>query len=416
MSSFHYMAGDGWNQLSRCVLEPVPSSADSILGNVSALWDYSTDEPFMWQAGAASLDIDLGQVVNGGFEDVFSGGLPGSGWGKSSGATLTRETASPYAGVANLKVAGNFQHARYDLSVRAGESLTVSVAAKLSSAQAGAKAQVTCLNLSTGSYLTVGPGGDGVWSSQTAAVLNVLSTEWNAALVQFTVEDFATCRSDMVTLRFVLLNLATGIGCEFDDVHVWPDVDTISIHGHNIPPGSAIAWANDLASHAVVPSQPTTWRVLGAEPDRRAPPRYWSVSMAAAPDSRQFWMRELVIGQRATLRRQRDDGAETVRLDPQDRSASDLGPLRAYLRGSVARRRMSIKLRHTDGAELAEWEEIMARSRNGAKPLLCVPDSTRTDAAMLCRVDQEWNSAHRIGSFYGSSVVLDELPFPALVS
>lgn len=58
----------------------------------------------------------------------------------------------------------------------------------------------------------------------------------------------------------------------------------------------------------------------------------------------------------------------------------------------------------------------MERSRNGAYPLLMISDSTKADAAMLCRVAPAWSTAHMIGTFNTSSVELDELPFPALTS
>lgn len=431
---FLYLAGAGYNQLARCATAPTPGSSDSILGNVGALYDYETWEPFVFD-GTNYLDIDLNQVPNGDFEAAFVSSLPTAAWVKLGSCTISRDTVTFDQGAASLKITGVTAQgagAYYDLVVAAGEVLNFDPAIRIQQDSVGSDAavRVSVRNLVTGNYLAA----DGTWQASLAGWVSdttLASPRWVSNTDgapgpggpgYFTVESYATCKSDLVTLRVYCWQTNTlGSGSNtlwFDNVVVYPRINYVSIHGHNTSAGMGpVELRSGTSSPAATVratltlAQPTMFASFAAKDAR-----YWRlIATTTPPDSRQWLLREVVLGQSRELTQQREDGAESVLIDTQDRGEADLGPGEAYTRVDRARRRMTIRLKHPSSTELGEWQEIMARSRNGAIPLVMVPDST-ADAALLCKVEPEWSSAHLRGSFTTSGCTLDELPHPSLTS
>lgn len=414
--SFLYLAGAAYNQIARAVAQPVPGSSDSILGDVDALSDYETWQPFLFAgtAGTSYIDFTLKQTVNGSFETAFSGGLPGTGWGKSSGATITRENfAATGEGSYCLRVAGADEHAYFDLEAAAGETLTGAVYVTTDLDAGAGAGRVKVQNLATGKWLT----SAGTWqTAETSWASGVDETAWTYTRSVFTVEDYTACQADTVTLRFYFVNEDPSLWSQFDGFYVWPRINFVALIGHNIPPGCTVRlWSANPGPNTVkatlTVAQPTMWSSFSSVDDYA-----FRLSISDPADLRQIFLREVVLGQYRTLAQQRQDGAETVLLEPQDRDESTLGPGGAFLHAARGRRRMTLPLKHPSSVEAGEWQEMMERSRNGALPLLIVPDSARSDSAMLCMAAPEYSTTHLRGTFTTGTVQVDELPFPALVS
>lgn len=418
---FYYLCGTGYNLLARAATPPTITTADSLFSDPAALSDYSQDVPLVFTAASETkrVDVDLNQVPGHDFDETFVSGLPaGTGWSKSGSATITRETTSPFRGSAYVRVDGSIgQYLAWDQEVVAGETLTLEIAMRGSAiVEARDAAVLRGRNLATGRWLNQGMA----WQAGGAFAVTNPSTAWAYNLRTFTVEDYATCQTDRPVIRWYLATNIDDVDgyCEFDAFAVWPSVSMVSIHGHNVPPGATLVRlgsgvVDDVFQTRVDPvvTQPTMWATFTMAADR-----YWRLSITEPADGRQVYLREFVLAQLRALMRQREDGAEETLIDPQDRSESGIGAIEAHLLTERARRRLAVRLKFPSSTEMAEWREIMERSRNGAHPLWIVADSERADAAMLCRVAPEWARAHMIGTFHSSGADFDELPFPAMVA
>lgn len=420
---FHYLVGSGYNHLARAAVAPVAGAADVVNGDVEALRDGTLEAPFLFggAAGTSHLSLDLNQVTNGGFEAAFAGGLPAAAtanatWRNLTGAGVTRVTADPYEGAASLVVDGGVgKSLDFDLRASAGEALNFQLAYRVVPTELDvvSAAELRVQNQQTSRWLNVARE----WQAAETFCARTSSEAWQFVTGRFAVEDFAACQSDRPILRFQLRCMLVDGTAQFDAFYVWPRITFASVHGHNVPPGVACGVRSGPTSSTpnlralIAVAQPSMWATFPPVDER-----YWTWAATTPPDLRQIVLRELVLGQARTLLRQREDGAEETLIDPQDRTESDLGPLQAHLRTEHGRRRLAVRLKFPSDSEMAEWREIMARSRNGAYPLVIVPDSLQPDGAMLCRVPPEWTRAHKIGTFYESGAEFEELPFPSMVS
>lgn len=410
--SLLYLVGSGYNQIARAVAAPVAGSALSGF-SVSALYNGRADQAFIFDGEPLTLDFDLNQVTNPGFETAFASGLPAAAtaiatWGKSSGATLTRDTSTFMSGVASMRVDGADEYAYFDQVVSAGEYLVATAAAR-SPTLSVPFARIACQNLNTGNWLTSSLG----WSSALTYWYSG-GTSWDAAPAgAFQVESFSACRTDRPTLRWRFVCASPGTEAWFDDFYVWPRVNFAFAHNHNFPPSVGVGMRSSASGFSsttlrgAFTTTPATMYVVMANVDER----YWRLISTAPPDDRDLFMWQFVLGQYQTASRVHLEGHTIGTIDVQDRSSSEIGQMQAYIRGAHARRQVELQFKHPSVADAIEHAEIQKRSRNGAHPLVVVLDSADPSSALLCRSPDVWKLAHVTTTLRQSSLVLDEFPF-----
>lgn len=416
--ALYYLAGTGYNQLTRMVTAASPESASSLYP-IANLYDGAPVKPFMFNTAGTSgyIDFDMQQIPNGTMESTFSGGLPASGWAKSGTVTCARDTVvfNEGAASANLTAAGGSGDGiYYDWSVRPGEILVMG--AQVRSDAGGATFRGRIRNMSTGNYLNT----SNAW--QAAAVNRIVSTSstWNTFSSQVTVESYAACGyQDRVTIRLEFTYGSAPINDAWvDGVLCYPIINFASIHGHNIQPNTA-----PIELRADTTTTPTTVRgtFTLAHPTMfvtfsNVLVRYWRLFFTNDPLLNPTWIGELVLGQYSTARRRQNYGQDYGLIDPQDRVNMDVGQFASYLRTMRGRRQVQMNFRLNDSDDYAEQKEIAERSRNGAYPILAVVESGDTTTAIMGRIDPTWRHSRVTKNMRDTSWLLDELPFPVVVA
>lgn len=397
--------GTGYNQLTRMVTAATPEAADSLYP-IANLYDGQPWKPFRFGAAGTSgyIDFDLNQVVNGEFGTAFSGGLPGTGWGKSSGATLTLSAGK-------MQVAGgDAEYAYYDLSVAAGEVLTFT--SYLEGVGLGGGATIHIRNLSTGNYLSSG----GTWTSAVSAWdTRLFSSNTKTSVV--TIESYSTVLSDRCTIRFSFFGSTAGSSPLYDDFLVYPRINFGSIHGHNIQPNTAPV---EIRSGTTSPAATTRATMTLAHPTMfstfsSVDARYWRLFFTSDPLSSPTWLGEVVLGQYQTLTRRQNYGQDLNLIHAQDRDSTDLGPFTAYLRQEVGRRKANLSFRYNTDADYEQAREIVERSKGGANPLVLVLETADETTAILGRISQEWAHSRVTKLIRDASWEIEELPFPVVL-
>jgi hypothetical protein len=414
VSNIYVLAGSRYNLLARAV---APFGVGAALAGYDPAWACDGDSlrPLVLARGTGSnfFSRNLNQVVNPDFEDSFVGNLPGAGWAKSATAVVSRVTSTKFNGNASMQVDGPGQNVTFDLPVAAGETLNVFVAAKNVSTSSGL---VFCRNLSTGNYLQV----DGNWGS-TANPFHVSGIAWSVTSKRFIVESFAACGEEP-TLRWTFQS--DGSSALFDTFFVWPRVDFVSFHGHNLLLGSPVSIVANQSDPITVgtttmiafPSTPHVGHVVFPALDLLS----WTFSLPVSrADGAPIYVGEVVLGQRVLLSRRYDDGIQVGTLLLQDRSAdAGFGQIRSYVRAAHPRRKVAVNFRYFDQATFDQMEELLIRSRNGADPLVFVHDSADAGSAALVRVDQTraWKHVSDQAENRAEALAFEEMPMPNLYS
>lgn len=442
-----YAVGKKCNMLERLLaLDPIPSSSDAVLGDITAVSDMMSVRPFLFQAGDTDplIDIYTSQVVNGTFETAFSGGVPGAGW-NAGDATISRDTGTAID-TGSLKVGGGSgKRCWYDVKVPAGKAMFCSVFIY----QYG---QVACLNLDTGNWLHSSGswiGSETIWHSAGNVTGN-----WNAGYSgakAFTVESYVACgRKDEVTLRFYFTSTVTaGSFCYFDNFALWPKINLISIHSYDAPSATFVVYGFtggglpiELGSLPV--AQPTTFLEIndGANGYQRyqiallkrdfEDPTNWLA--AEHPSGGSHVVGKIFMGEVQEIDHSVDadiapDETGLMLSDYQERTGSPFGPGQSYLQTERQRRNRTITLltpvggpfpvshadRSLDKREVVR--QILERSRNGAYVSLFVtnPDGDDT-SAMLCSIaEPDMEVSYNEPGVEQITLPLSEYPFPRIV-
>lgn len=424
--ALYMLYGEGYNQLTRMASAATPESAAAKYP-IANLYDGIPNKPFIFGSagGSGYIDFDLQQLTNGGFE-TWSGGAP-TGWTVTltDGGTVTEEAVIFNGGAksAKLATAGGLSDAAQVSQIKyvpAGKSMSISAALYGTGAAPTIALKVT--NLVTGNSLDQ----NGAWGvGQT--VMSRSAASWATATVAFTVESYSDCGSrDLVPVQIVaLVSTSLAVSAYVDDVVLFPTISFASLHGHNIKPAcGAIEIRSGTSSPAATVratfthAQPTMFATFAA-----VAARYWRLFVTTDPATGSdpvldaISIGELVLGEYATSTRNQNLGFETTLTDPQDRSASDIGPLQAFVRTTRGRRQLALQFRLLNTAtDYAQWKEILERSRNGAFPLVVVVDSADSTSAIMCRVPPSWRVTRPLDAMRDHSLDLEEMPFPIVVA
>lgn len=376
--SLRYSAGYQSNLLQRASSVTVTNEDTdfpkaNIYDGTAAVFKGSTEVvPF-------TISADLGEIpANGGFESAFSGGVPGTGWSKTAGATLVRNTTEQRTGTGALECQGSTaNYASFLVTVHPGQRLKLEAAGRTVSGT-GTFARVRVRNLWTGSLLD----SSGNWQSgQTTAFLANQTTTYVFQSVAFTVEQGSGFPYTM-TLRFELY-CATIDFPVYDDVAVFYAVNFASLHWSNFidqttKPALRSSTDNfsgsDTLEAEFTPCQPAMYVLLSSPVYRR----YWrynsttnsNVSFGGSvPVVGEAW-----LGYAEAAARAQDYGWELSSIRTQIRTSTVLGAEGVYVPSDHEQRSLSLNFRPGSAAEFLELRERLHRmTKGGADPFVIVP-------------------------------------------
>lgn len=419
--SLYALYGTGYNQLARMATAATPEAADSLFP-IANLYDGAPWKPFRFGAAGTSgyINFDMNQVVNGGFETAFSGGVPGSGWTLAGSATATRVAApAPPVGTYCLDVGGGYAAASgnsvvYTVSVAAGEVLTLEAYLYAVGAPSTEWAQIWVRNMATGSYWN-----GTTWSPANTACFTHNAASWSALKTStFTIESYTTGLSDRVNLQIRCDGSGTGAQhAYYDEVVLYPRINFVSIHGHNLQPYQTPI---DIRSGTTSPGATVRAQMTLAHPTMfstfaNVDARYWRFFSTNDPLESATWLGEMVLGQYQTLTRRQNFGQDLTLRYSQDRSESDLGVFASYVRQTDGRRTVGLRFRYNDDTDYEQAREIVERSQAGAHPMILVLESGDETQAMLGRIEPEWSHTRITNTMRDAEWKFTELPFPTVM-
>lgn len=391
-----FLAGSAFNLMARG--GPVYSSDEDSNYLRAQLYDNVPGQPFRWASIQTDgwVKKDLNHATNGDME-TFIGNVP-SGWTSLNfgGGATAKESINTHAGTGALACSVSATPgeggAYIAFTARSGEAWELKFYAE--SASGGGVARVRIYNAQTGHYLTAaGTWGKAVTDCQTEAGTG----SYVAHKLAFTVEDYATCRADTVTLLLKIYCSTTGGAALFDDVEIYPGVSYVSVHGHNFEPCTAFAWSyspNDsgyVTIDTLTAYQPsfygTTTLMYGRWLKFIQTGTPWALS---APGS----IGELVLGQYQTLLTDAQHPAvgawECTYGRPQIRNKTVVGEEFPNNQTDHPQRTLRMPYFAKDDVSFAQFrQEVTRRCEDGAEPIVIVPNDSKADV-IFGRIPVEW--------------------------
>lgn len=402
------VVGDLANALERIITAPTPSPTADTNFAVTALYDRIPSSAFRFGSLTAdpTLTFDLNIVTNG--DMVLNSGGNVSSWTEANTGTgdVTYDATGGESAGAGMKfVSGTGTAVAYqDITARAGERLSWTVGLKGDGTRAVA---LRVFNRQTGKYWT-----GSAWSATPTDLATRTTATFATSTGALTVESAPAYRPDLqlMTLR-VTLQVTTASGtCYADNCYVWPSVDIVSVHGHNIDPVISLELRRDTAAFAGAGTLEATittfplefYSALGTIRDDR----YWRLKFVGT-NSAAIYLGEVVLAQRLTLTRIFKPPEQIDYIDDQVRSGEV--PIRSYRRMDHPRRVMDMEFSYdTAAAFLQARDELVLRSRNGHHPMVIVPVDTET-SCLYGKIEQVWSSSRVL--LDGADQFYDGSPF-----
>jgi len=395
------VVGDLANALERSITAPTPSPAADGNFAVAALKDRIPSSAFRFGSLTADpyLQFDLNVVTNG--DMVTNSGGNVSSWTEVNTGTgdVTYDATGGEAGAPGMKlVSGTGTAVAYqDITARAGERLNWTIALKGDGTRAVA---LRVFNRNTGHYWT-----GSAWSATPTDLATRTTATYATSSGSFTMESAPAYRADLqlMTLR-ITIQVTTASGtCFADSVFLWPSVDFLSIHGHNIDPIISLELRRDSAAFAGAGTLEATitafplefYSSLGTIRDER----YWRVKFVGT-NSAAIYLGEVVLAQRLTLTRIFKPPESIDYIDDQVRSGEV--PIRSYRKMDHPRRLLDVEFNYDSAAAFTQArDELVLRSRNGHHPMVVVPNDTEVHC-LYGKIEQVWHSSRTLsdGSDY----------------
>ena len=411
------LAGSDYNLLARSGATVTPSPAADALFPVAALYDRDPGTIFKFGSLTAdpTITLDLGETPpNGDFEDAFVGGLPTAAWGKTSGATLTRNASTPRSGAGCLQASGDLaEYGYFDLAAHAGAAFIFQAAAR--TVGGNCLAQVRVRNLHTGSMLK----SDGTWSATPIEFLSTSATSYSFSSQAATVETPESGPSVM-TLRVELVCHNQGGDTPlYDDVALFFGVDFASLHGHNLDPLVVVELRSSTDGFSGSNTlEATLTKRRGAFYGKLASVvcrRYWRLKFVGT-NSAAIYLGEWVLGAAYALAQPPGYPFAVELLAPQIRVPLPYGAPAVYGVGlTVQPASLGLSFGFNGDAALAEFQrEVFERSLDGS-PLVLVPDDSKPEVYLVRCPDRM--SRPRTGwTFHQVEMVFESLRLPLVVA
>ena len=347
----------------------------------------------------------------GGFES-WSGGSP-AGWTEQNSGTgeVTQETTIKNGGASSAKLSagtGTAALVRY-VVVKSGEIINIS-SALYGSGYSYVWLQI--YNPLTQHYLAP----DGTWGAA-ADYRNQALAAWSVETGAITVENYAACQSDLVSLRVTILNVTSSAVVYADDIYVWPRINFLSVHGHNIDAGAAPVFMSSVNDFTTPTDEgyppitlPSFYSLLSAGNQDR---RYWALYVGNT-NSLPIEIGELVIGYaRQPLQQFENPEEASSRWDRQ----ANVTPGRerhVHKRSRWQIRNRVFHYRYFSDADYADGAELFhLRPEGDTYPVVIVPDAARP-TVIHGRLESTFSDSRdcTFGTIYNDvAVVLSESPF-----
>lgn len=410
-----FLAGRAFNLMGRGTLYSSDQNAYYPRENVA-----NNDPSVPFKFGSIQADgwhkVDLNHVTNGDME-TFTGSTP-TGWTASNtgSGTTSQDTSvgGPHSGLAGLRCtttpAGGSAGPIVAFTARSGEEWRVGVWMF----PVTGTARLRVYNATTGKYLTAA----GAWTT----VASDCATETNPAYaekkVDFTIEDYSTCRSDTVTLLVRCYVSGVSQDALFDDVTAFPGVNFFSLHGHNIEANCALSWyySDDDSAYTSVrretPAQPSFYGVLSAT----AFHQWWKFEQSGTPYAAAGSWGELVLGQAQTLTTDAQHPAQNAwtwgATRPQVVNVTPTG--RRYVSNRTMHRQRVLRMPYfqkSDASYTQFRDEIMGRCDDGAYPVVVVPDNSKGDVLFAQIPAESEDRQDALTTAHKTELMLMEMPF-----
>jgi hypothetical protein len=266
MGNFRLVTGDPayYNSMAFGTIT-VPS--ENALYLRSGLGDGRVSQPFRFNVPGTDdyITVDANRALNPGLGTWVSG-TPTSWF--EAGTVVETTTAGEFRTTPASKHSPSGQLFQ-DIIVRPGQSMNLDAWARISTT--GATAAIQILLRDTNQYLTSGS----VWTTTNSVTASTTSTPGFVNLTRaFTLPSFAECGyRDTVKLRIILINSGGSEFAFFDDVTLYPGVDTAAIFGHNIDSSivaelhssqNGLFAGDDILQATMTKNVPSFYTVLGS--------------------------------------------------------------------------------------------------------------------------------------------------------
>jgi hypothetical protein len=400
---FLYLVGERMNALATARSVTSSGAADANFPP-SALFDDIPGASFAFAAAGTDdyVEIDANMITNDDFEGDTLGAAPAN-WTTRSG-TPTVESGGAGGSAKALQLNATDEAAYVDIQVVSGRAY-VARADLQGTGTETVEARVQ--NRQTGAWLT----SAGAWQASATAWASETGASFVAKSRTFTVEDYATTRTHLVTLRYEFRKVSgTGAG-KADNAQLYPQIDFASIHNHNIDPLITVKVQSKMLSGEAWTDRATLTQIHPAfyskftvQTDRRW--RFLYQGINTSP----IRLGEAVLGLSQSLARVQNWGWATEFTHVQDRAASVTGGtyVRALLPSDT--RIFRLPFRALSEAERDDAYEILRRCKFGEAPILIIPDDTKP-AVAFCRFrDVRWQWTYEPMTIFDHEWVVEEQP------
>jgi hypothetical protein len=385
---------------------PITRLYDNLSSLIFAFGTLTTD-PYV------TVDLDrLG--ATGGFES-FTGGGTGTpvGWTEADTGTgsVIQETSNTHSGSSAVALAGGASGVGLiykDFTARAGQRFMLDVWLRGNGTQT-AKCRVQ--NLTTGKYLTSG----GAWQTASAEAASRTTASYAQTQLAFTVENWTLCQASTVTIRVSVLCTENGT-VYADDVCVYPTLNIVSVHGHNIAPLNTVELhsstdafsSNDVTEATLTPLQGRFYSYLSSPITKR----YMRLKCVGTNPAI-IYCAELLLSYIEQATQGPEWGVEMRSVESQIRNESEAGDVTVHAR--EPHERMLLKLAFVAKSEAAYKElrdEIVRRCRGGIYPMLIIPIDGE-DIIVLGTLEDAWEVRRQfITRWTNDDLAIAERPFP----
>lgn len=368
-----YLGGENFNLFSFGTRSVSPAA---VSGTTANLGDGDPTSPHVAGSIAADshMQVEYNGLTNPGFETASLVGwtVANVGTGTSIETTTGGEVRS---GSRALKLTGsdasNYGSRYQDITVRAGDRRRVIVAAKQISGSGGVNLYIQ--NRRTGKYWVHASQS---WVASRTAAFNFTSASYTPEFIDYEVESFEACRSNLVTLRWELVQNAGGTYV-VDDLMDVPGVNFASVHGHNYGPVTPYVQYLDydtlgwVTADTMTISRPAFYKIFAM--------KYalgWRIQLAGTNHEVPY-TGEAVVGQYRTCATGPMAPLSTREEIPGVRAVTTGGKHIVYAFGADPIRDLRLLFKPTSVAAAKELvNDLWLRSGQGLHPFVIVPVDT----------------------------------------
>jgi hypothetical protein len=389
------LAGPSLNLLGRGSTSLAAGTALASVYGAANLYDGEPHTPFVGNgvSAAYTFKVDTARGSNMDFETWSDASTPGT-WSKEG--TIAREATIIHGGTYSAKITGATGRLRQRFSLRSGSTFYLSLWLR-GDGTAGLKIHI--VDLATGKELNssgawVAPTGTTYWATGPTAA------SWVQSQGAVRTEGYETTLLDQTEVQVTIGCHDAGSGYA-DDASLTEAVDWLSVHQHNLDPGTAVtvesSWDDStwtpLSKLDLAPTQPECYAWNSGGPEHG---RYFRVTItptlrqnyAGIAASARPFVGELVLGCAHQLAgglihpaiSPMSDGSST----PMARATSPALVERRYPRGTLPVRSLGGELLAISQAIRDSVERnLFGRAQHGAGSLVVVaPASAETAVAL----------------------------------